>query len=500
MVVRVCRSVRIMCEGGEPLFIPYYQSVEVGKELVFGSVKCRVAYCSPSPCVTVPTTDITFEDMVKVVTKALERNIQVDLMFSSGHVEHYIYPLKVWEEVRSRFIEPLSSGMPPREAGAILHGPPGTGKTSMTEILALHLGLRVVSVTSESILSKYVGDAEKNLARKMGEAERLEPSVLLMDDAEWLTMRRDRTHGEDARTYVGMMSVLLRKIQEWSRSKRRIITLLTTNISISNIDLALRRSGRLGRPIFVPLPDFEAVRVLMEVYGVEGSVAEKYAVKVVNSGLPMSDVVSIINDLRDGREPRIEPVEGQGYTRFIPPTVSDRCEAWLSREFGDVCRGVKPGARVWLPIVSTVGIPLAVTLVGLVCKKPVIVLNDQRNIDDAITTAKTSDACLIVDTELIPSDYLRFIASKSRNSIPVIYVGKERPEVLAFPVGINFESAVARRSVFEVVAKFYDVDFDERDLRDAERMSTDAWRRVVEFIGVFKASPSIIRRRLAPVG
>lgn len=499
-MIRVCRSVRMMCDGGEPLTYPFYASVEVGKEFVFGSIVCRVAYCSPSPCVIVPTTDVTFEDMVHVRTYGLERNIRVDLKFSSGHVEHYIYPRKVWDEVRRRFIEPLSSGYPPREVGAILHGPPGTGKTSMTEILALHLGLRVVNVTSESVLSKYVGEAEKNLAKKMEEAERVEPSVLLMDDAEWLAMRRDRAGGEDARTYVGMMSVLLRKIQDWSRARRRIIALLTTNISISNIDLALRRSGRLGRPIFVPLPDFEAVKVLMECYGINSSVAEKYAIKVVNSGLPMSDVMTIIHDLMDGKEPRIEPVEGQGYTRFVPPSLSEGCASWVKREFGDICVGMKAGARLWLPIASTVGIPLAVSLVGLVCRKPVIVLNDQRNIDDAITTARTSEAVLIVDTELIPPDYLRFIASKARGGVPVFYVGKDRPEVISMPIGANFESAVARRAVLEIVAKFYGVDVSEKDLRDAERLSTDAWRRVVEFMGVFRAPPSVIRRRLAPVG
>lgn len=498
--VRVCRSVRIMCDEGEPLYYPYYTSVEVGKELVLGGVKCRVVYATPSPCFITPASDVTFEDMVEVRTRGLERNVHVELRFASGKTEHYIYPRKVWDEVKVRFIEPLSRGYPPKEAGAILHGPPGTGKTSMTEILAMTLGLRVVDINPANILSKYVGEAEKNIARKLLEAERLEPSVVLMDDAEWLTMSRERRGGEESPTYVGMMSVLLSKLQSWSRAGRRIIALVTTNISIEKMDLALRRSGRLGRPIFVPLPDFEAVKTLMECYGVDSKTAEEYAVKIVNSGLPMSDVVSIARDLSEGREPKIEPVEGQGYTRFVPPSISEQSVRWVERELGDLCMGMKPGARVWFPIVSTVGIPLAVTLVGLVCRKPVILLNDQRNIDDAVTTAKTSDACLIVDTELMPPDYMRFIASKARGSVSVIYVGKDRPEVIAMPVGLRLEQAMAKRAVMEIVARFYGVEIGERDLRDAERLSTDSWRRVVEFMGVFRAHPSVIRRRLAPTG
>jgi hypothetical protein len=75
-----------------------------------------------------------------------------------------------------------------------LHGPPGTGKSEYVRHLAERLGRRLVTRKVSDIESKWVGDAEKNLAAAFAEAER-EGALLLFDEADSFLRERSRaTH------------------------------------------------------------------------------------------------------------------------------------------------------------------------------------------------------------------------------------------------------------------------------------------------------------------
>jgi len=84
-----------------------------------------------------------------------------------------------------------------QESGGVtlcLHGPPGTGKSEYVRHLAERLGRRLVTRKVSDIESKWVGDAEKNLAAAFAEAER-EGALLLFDEADSFLRERTRaTH------------------------------------------------------------------------------------------------------------------------------------------------------------------------------------------------------------------------------------------------------------------------------------------------------------------
>ncbi|MCA9541229.1 MAG: ATP-binding protein, partial [Myxococcales bacterium] len=69
-----------------------------------------------------------------------------------------------------------------RGLGCLFSGPPGTGKTMMAGILARDLGLPLYRVDLSRVVSKWVGETEKNLARVFSEAERAQV-ILLFDEA-----------------------------------------------------------------------------------------------------------------------------------------------------------------------------------------------------------------------------------------------------------------------------------------------------------------------------
>jgi SpoVK/Ycf46/Vps4 family AAA+-type ATPase len=81
--------------------------------------------------------------------------------------------------------------VPPRDRGvvALLAGPSGTGKTLAAEILATHLRLGLYQIDLAAVVSKYIGETEKNLARVFQDAEG-SGTILFFDEADALFGQR----------------------------------------------------------------------------------------------------------------------------------------------------------------------------------------------------------------------------------------------------------------------------------------------------------------------
>lgn len=490
-----CRQVRVL--SNRPIsYLPYYSLVQVGRPFP-GYRDTKVSYTYPrGGCVLGPCTDVVVEEYISYdIDEGLEHNIVLELRFASGAREYYVYPKRVWKKIYSKFVKPLSNGEPPREAGTILYGPPGTGKTSMARILAWLHGLHTVYIDPQNILSKYLGESEQRLHRYLGMAEVYEPSLVLFDDAEWLVRSRETIQGgEDTGAYLGMMNILLRRIERWSREKRMIVNIITTNVGEEKIDPALKRSGRLARPVFVPLPDYEAVYTLMTRMGVQESLASEYAVKIVNAGLPMSDAASIARELLAGEKPEIEPVKSRGYIRLVPPSIS-REEKEFLRRHDLVCHVLNKGTRIWVNLDGEIGVPLVAALVGVICRKPMVILHDQRRFDEAVTTASLSGATLVIMHDYISKDILRLI--NQITAAPIIFVGRTTPPVPA-AIYPRFEedlrSVATRRAVFRIVADYYGVGYGEDDLRDIGSMTSDGFNILLRAMSVVRGHIRHVRR------
>jgi hypothetical protein len=75
----------------------------------------------------------------------------------------------------------------------LLYGPPGTGKTQFTEHLASELNLPLVSKSASALLSKWLGDSEKNIAAAFEEAAS-EDAILFFDEGDSFLRSRERAH------------------------------------------------------------------------------------------------------------------------------------------------------------------------------------------------------------------------------------------------------------------------------------------------------------------
>jgi MoxR-like ATPase len=133
-----------------------------------------------------------------------------------------------------------------RGTTALFVGPPGTGKTLAAEVIAGDLRLDLYTVDLSTVVSKYLGETEKNLARIFAEAE-AGFCVLFFDEADALFGKRTKVRDAHDRYANIETSYLLRRLEEFDG-----IVVLATNLR-ENMDDAFTR--RLRTVVDFPFPD-----------------------------------------------------------------------------------------------------------------------------------------------------------------------------------------------------------------------------------------------------
>ena len=129
---------------------------------------------------------------------------------------------------------------------ALFSGGPGTGKTLAAHVVADTLGLDLIKVDLSAVISKYIGESQKNLERVFTEAESLN-AVLFFDEADALFGSRSSIKDAHDRYANQEVAYLLQRMESFDG-----ITILASNLR-GNIDPAFAR--RLHFMITFPDPD-----------------------------------------------------------------------------------------------------------------------------------------------------------------------------------------------------------------------------------------------------
>jgi hypothetical protein len=132
---------------------------------------------------------------------------------------------------------------------ALFAGPSGTGKTMAAEVLANELQLDLYRIDLSSVVSKYIGETEKNLRRIFDAAEE-SGAILLFDEADALFGKRSEVKDSHDRYANIEISYLLQRMEGY-----RGLAILTTNLK-SALDAAFMR--RLRFVVQFPFPDAPA--------------------------------------------------------------------------------------------------------------------------------------------------------------------------------------------------------------------------------------------------
>ncbi|XP_023514118.1 ATPase family AAA domain-containing protein At1g05910 isoform X3 [Cucurbita pepo subsp. pepo] len=153
---------------------------------------------------------------------------------------------------------------PPR--GVLLCGPPGTGKTLIARALACAASKAGQKVSfymrkGADVLSKWVGEAERQLKLLFEEAQRNQPSIIFFDEIDGLapvrSSKQEQIHNSIVSTLLALMDGL--------DSRGQVVLIGATN-RIDAIDGALRRPGRFDREFNFPLPGCDARAEILAIH------------------------------------------------------------------------------------------------------------------------------------------------------------------------------------------------------------------------------------------
>ena len=128
----------------------------------------------------------------------------------------------------------------------LFSGLSGTGKTMSASVLARELNLDLYKIDLSTVVSKYIGETEKNLGRIFDEAE-YSSAVLFFDEADALFGKRSEVKDAHDRYSNIEVAFLLQRVEQFSG-----LAILATNIS-RNIDTAFVR--RMQHIVEFPFPD-----------------------------------------------------------------------------------------------------------------------------------------------------------------------------------------------------------------------------------------------------
>jgi len=131
---------------------------------------------------------------------------------------------------------------------SLFYGPPGTGKTLTATLIGADVGVDVYRIDLSMVVSKYIGETEKNLANVFDQAQD-KNWILFFDEADALFGKRTQASSSNDRHANQEISYLLQRIEDFPG-----VVILATNLK-ANIDDAFAR--RFQSLVYFPAPDVE---------------------------------------------------------------------------------------------------------------------------------------------------------------------------------------------------------------------------------------------------
>lgn len=128
----------------------------------------------------------------------------------------------------------------------LFYGAPGTGKTMAAQVLANALGMPLYRVDLSQLISKYIGETQKNIGKIFDEAEKCD-CILLFDEADAIFSKRSDVSDAQDRYSNAETAYLLQRIEQYAG-----VSILATNL-LQNFDEAFRR--RISYMVHFPMPD-----------------------------------------------------------------------------------------------------------------------------------------------------------------------------------------------------------------------------------------------------
>ena len=183
-----------------------------------------------------------------------------DLVLDSDVLDE-VLAIEAWIRHGTRIVDEwqLGKALQDQAIRSLFFGPPGTGKTLTATLIGQAVGADVYRIDLSMVVSKYIGETEKNLARVFDQAQTRD-WILFFDEADALFGKRTATSSSNDRYANQEVSYLLQRVEDFPGN-----VILATNLK-ANIDEAFAR--RFQSIVYFPMPDAEQrLRLWMGMFG-----------------------------------------------------------------------------------------------------------------------------------------------------------------------------------------------------------------------------------------
>lgn len=192
--------------------------------------------------------------------------------------------------------------------GALLVGPPGTGKTMLAKAVAGEADVPFFSISGSEFVEMFVGMGAAKVRDLFKQANEKAPCIVFIDEIDAVGKKREsgQISGNDEREQT--LNQLLSEMDGFDGSKG-VVILAATNRPES-LDPALLRPGRFDRRIPVELPDIKGREDILKVHAAKIKIADNVdfnAIARTAAGASGAELANIVNEaalraVRDGRK------------------------------------------------------------------------------------------------------------------------------------------------------------------------------------------------------
>ena len=216
--------------------------------------------------------------------------------------------------------------------GVLLFGPPGNGKTMLAGAVAREIGAAFIEVDAKDIMSKWLGDAEKNVSKIFSKARSIwnskgVPVVIFIDEVDSLM----GIHNAEVGGEVRARNQFLKEMDGiHTKGSSELIFVIGATNKPWLLDMAFLR--RFQKRIYIPNPNYEVRKALLKHYTKSIKLADDVdldQIAKLTEGFSASDIKELV---RDAYENALEDLFEEKVSEPRPVTMSDFMNALSKRK------------------------------------------------------------------------------------------------------------------------------------------------------------------------
>ena len=181
--------------------------------------------------------------------------------------------------------------------GALLVGPPGSGKTLLAKAVAGEAKVPFFSLSGSEFVEMFVGVGASRVRDLFEEAKKNAPCIVFIDEIDAIGKSRDSHYGGGNDEREQTLNQLLAEMDGFDTSKGLLILAATNRPEV--LDPALLRPGRFDRRVIVDRPDLKGRVEILKVHAKDVLLDETVdldAIALATSGAVGSDLANMINE------------------------------------------------------------------------------------------------------------------------------------------------------------------------------------------------------------